>query len=66
MGYDDDENVAPEMAPALTTVALPHHAMGLRSMNQLLDTLDGGETGPALTLLPGPVIRRESVTQPPH
>lgn len=65
MGYDDDENVAPEMAPALSTVALPHHAMGLRAMNRLLDELDGDATTADITLIPGPVVRRDSVSPPP-
>ncbi|GAB3745808.1 LacI family DNA-binding transcriptional regulator [Microlunatus parietis] len=64
LGYDDDENVAPEMAPALTTVALPHHAMGWQAMTRLLDVLDGGPDEPGLTLLPGPLIRRDSVAPP--
>lgn len=65
MGYDDDENVAPEMAPPLTTVALPHHAMGWEAMTRLLDVLDGGPDEPGLTLLPGPLVRRDSVAPPP-
>lgn len=65
IGYDDDENVAPEMAPALTTIALPHYAMGEQAMNHLLDKLAGGGDATTPTLIPGPVIRRDSVGPPP-
>jgi LacI family transcriptional regulator len=70
MGYDDDENVAPTMAPALSTIALPHHAMGVEAMRSLLDELDRPDAGPDRdlprpTLLQGPVIRRASVAPPP-
>ena len=36
VGYDDDENVAPCLVPALTTVRLPHREMGERAMRTVL------------------------------
>ncbi len=36
VGYDDDENVAPFLVPALTTVRLPHREMGERAMRVVL------------------------------
>ena len=36
VGYDDDENVAPCLVPALTTVRLPHREMGERAMRMVL------------------------------
>jgi LacI family transcriptional regulator len=64
VGYDDDENVAPVMVPALTTVAIPHEAMGAEAMRRLLSTLDGSATGPEQVRLPCPLIERASVAPP--
>ena len=72
VGYDDDENVAPCLVPALTTVRLPHREMGERAMRVVLDrVLDDtpasavSETRPALrTLLDCPLVIRDSVAPP--
>ena len=74
VGYDDDENVAPYLVPALTTVRLPHHEMGEQAMRVVLDAaLDDGEpilgsdrpATPA-TLLDCPLVIRDSVAPPPR
>jgi LacI family transcriptional regulator len=55
VSFDNDE-LAAYLRPGLTTVALPHEAMGARSVEILL------ETGPARQeLLPMPVVERDSV-----
>lgn len=50
VGYDDDENLAPFMTPSLTTVALPHRAIGYEAIRRLVravtaQRLDGGSVG---------------------
>lgn len=47
VGYDDQEHMASFLDPPLTTVALPHRAMGETAMRLLLDAVDAGETPPA-------------------
>jgi LacI family transcriptional regulator len=65
VGYDDDDNVAPCMAPPLTTVALPHDTIGREAMRRLLERIAGKpEVEPEDVVLPCPVIIRESVAAP--
>ncbi|GAA2091737.1 LacI family DNA-binding transcriptional regulator [Microlunatus panaciterrae] len=65
VGYDDDENVAPCMAPRLTTIALPHRQIGEESMRMLLSQLSGGARPAPVTLkLPCPPVLRDSVAAP--
>lgn len=72
VGYDDDENVAPCLVPALTTVRLPHREMGERAMQVVLRAvLDdvtppvGAEpAGASRTLLECPLVVRDSVAAP--
>ncbi|WP_022892267.1 LacI family DNA-binding transcriptional regulator [Agromyces subbeticus] len=45
LGVDDLDIVAAALAPALTTIALPHRAMGRWGMNTLLDMIDGVDRG---------------------
>lgn len=74
VGYDDDENVAPFLVPALTTVRLPHREMGERAMRVVLDAaLDGSdpvlgvERAPSpRTLLECPLVVRDSVAPAPE
>lgn len=65
VGYDDDENVAPVMVPALTTVELPHRRMGQEAMRRLLADLTGDPAPPAHVVLDCPLVERDSVTAPP-
>ncbi|RII20589.1 Catabolite control protein A [Streptomyces sp. YIM 130001] len=66
VGYDDQDQVAGHLVPALTTVALPHHAMGATAVRTLLDAADAERSvDTARTVrLNCPVVRRDSVRPP--
>ncbi len=67
VGYDDDENVAPWLVPALTTVRLPHREMGEAAMGRLLAGIGAGGDEVAFTetvRLDCPLVVRDSVSQP--
>ncbi|MEU6147955.1 LacI family DNA-binding transcriptional regulator [Streptomyces sp. NPDC047081] len=62
VGYDDQEHMAAYLNPPLTTVALPHRAMGEAAARLLLDSIDTGRTPAATTRrIACPVISRASV-----
>ncbi|MEU6106879.1 LacI family DNA-binding transcriptional regulator [Streptomyces albidoflavus] len=65
VGYDDQEHMAAFLTPALTTVALPHRAMGERAARLLLDAL-AAQAAPAAEVvrLECPVVERASVAAP--
>ncbi|MFG6199671.1 LacI family DNA-binding transcriptional regulator, partial [Nonomuraea sp. JJY05] len=67
VGYDDQDLIAPELSPALTTVALPHYEMGTWAVRRLLELIQDGlgqrEQG---HLMPCPLVRRDSVGPPPR
>ncbi|MEU5890461.1 LacI family DNA-binding transcriptional regulator [Streptomyces sp. NPDC047461] len=66
VGYDDQEHMAAYLTPALTTVALPHRAMGEAAARLLLDSIDTGRTSPAtVRRLACPVVSRASVGPAP-
>jgi LacI family transcriptional regulator len=56
VSFDDDE-IASYLRPGLTTIALPHKQMGVRSVELLLSGGGKGEN-----LVPMPVVRRGSIT----
>lgn len=58
VSFDNDE-LASYLRPGLTTIGLPHEAMGARAVDLLLHPSDAGET-----LVPMPVIDRASVARP--
>lgn len=58
VSFDNDE-LAAYLRPGLTTVALPHEAMGRRAVELLLTPTSEGET-----LVPMPVVMRDSVARP--
>lgn len=65
MGFDDQEELAANFVPGLTTMALPHRAMGEVAMDRLLDAVDGvSDPEPRRLLLESPLVRRESVGPP--
>jgi LacI family transcriptional regulator len=77
VGFDDQELIAAALSPGLTTVALPHHAMGEWAVRKLLAAVDGGDasstgngagresaTAEDHVLMPCPLVRRESVGPP--
>lgn len=71
LGVDDLDIVAEALAPALTTIALPHREMGRWGMNTLLDMIGGHAAGPsgasdvaAPLLLRCELVERGSVAPP--
>jgi LacI family transcriptional regulator len=61
-GYDDQQLVAAELDPPLSTIALPHYEMGRWAMEVALGVRDApGDT----YLMTCPVINRASVGPPP-
>jgi LacI family transcriptional regulator len=65
VGYDDQEFVADHADPPLTTVALPHYAMGDWAAETLVDLMNGEEVPTATHLMPCDLVRRASVGPPP-
>jgi LacI family transcriptional regulator len=65
LGFDDQEELAPNLVPALTTFALPHRSMGEAAVDLLLARL--GEVGvePMRHRLPCPLVIRQSVGPAP-
>ena len=64
VGYDDQQLIAAELDPGLTTVALPHHAMGRWAVEVLLGERERPTQDDGVVLMPCPLIRRESVGPP--
>lgn len=65
VGYDDDENIAHQLVPALTTIALPHHEIGTAAMTALIAHLERDEPlAAADRLLPCEPVVRSSVAAP--
>lgn len=59
VGYDDQEDLAPDLTPPLTTVHLPYYDMGRWAVEQLVN---GGLAGlRPRTYVPCPVVSRASV-----
>jgi len=67
VGFDDQELIAAALSPGLTTVALPHYAMGDWALRALLERIKEPESGTpaAAQLMPCPLVRRASVGPPP-
>ncbi|WP_329234405.1 LacI family DNA-binding transcriptional regulator [Streptomyces canus] len=66
VGYDDQEHMAAFLTPPLTSVALPHRAMGETAARLLLDAIEAGRTPPAtVRRLACPVVSRASVGPAP-
>ncbi|MFI1352708.1 LacI family DNA-binding transcriptional regulator [Streptomyces sp. NPDC020898] len=66
VGYDDQEHMAAFLSPPLTTVALPHRAMGETAVRLLLDAIDSRIAPPVTTRrLECPVVTRGSVGPAP-
>lgn len=66
VGYDDQQYIAAELNPPLTTVALPHYEMGRWAVETLFRNLDGTQEGDTEVLrMPCPLIERDSVGPPP-
>jgi LacI family transcriptional regulator len=69
VGFDDQEFIASELDPPLTTVRLPHHEMGQLAVQLVLGespALDEHTAaGPGVIRIAGELVRRDSVG-PPH
>jgi len=65
VGYDDQQFVAAEQDPPLTTVALPHYEMGRWAMEQALGVGSAPTPPDNMYLMPCPLRRRASVGPPP-
>jgi LacI family transcriptional regulator len=69
VGFDDQQFIAPELQPALTTMRLPHEEMGRLAIAEVL----GGEVEVAwephgdgtIVRLACPLVRRDSIARPP-
>ncbi|VTR75787.1 LacI family DNA-binding transcriptional regulator [Cellulomonas hominis] len=70
VGFDDMQIITEAVDPPLTSVALPHRAMGAWAAEQLylqISALDEGhEPEPRSVRLRGPVVHRASVGTPPR
>ena len=64
VGYDDQQLVAADLDPPLTTVALPHYEMGRWAMEVALGIRTPDDLG-APHLMPCPIVDRDSVGPPP-
>jgi len=64
VSYDDQELIAPELFPGLTSAALPHYEMGRWAVRELLRRLDDPDAAPVQHLMPCPTARRTSVAAP--
>jgi LacI family transcriptional regulator len=68
VGFDNQQLIAENLHPALTTVALPHYEMGAWAAENLIDAIEG-KTDLALfaahpTVLDCPLVVRDSVAPP--
>ncbi|MFD5278411.1 LacI family DNA-binding transcriptional regulator [Pseudarthrobacter sp. NPDC058362] len=68
VGFDDQELIAANLHPGLTTVALPHYEMGAWATEHLIDAVEG-KTDLSLmavhpTILGCPLVSRDSVAAP--
>lgn len=60
IGFDNLELIATQLHPALTTVELPHYAMGQWAIQYMLGNADPSTASPVQQLLPCPLIERSS------
>jgi LacI family transcriptional regulator len=61
VGFDDQEEISEGLLPGLTTVALPHYAMGAWAVDALIARILDPSTPVERAVLPCPLVRRESV-----
>ncbi|MEI2778646.1 MAG: LacI family DNA-binding transcriptional regulator [Tetrasphaera sp.] len=64
VGFDDQEGLAAFLVPGLTTLALPHEAMGHRAVDLLFARLGGEDLPATRELLPCPLVERGTVAPP--
>jgi LacI family transcriptional regulator len=61
IGFDNQENLAEALHPGLSTMQLPHYAMGQWAIQYLFEHAAGGESPAVHAVLECPYIGRESV-----
>jgi DNA-binding LacI/PurR family transcriptional regulator len=61
VGFDDQEFVAAYAEPPLTTVALPHYAMGEWAARTLVDLINGRPAATRVYVMRCELVRRDSV-----
>ncbi len=61
IGFDNQEIIAAQLRPPLSTVALPHYEMGRWAVKYLIEHAGSGETPPVRRALDCPYVGRESV-----
>ncbi|WP_129337851.1 LacI family DNA-binding transcriptional regulator [Cellulomonas endophytica] len=64
VGYDDQQLIATELDPPLTTVALPHYAMGRWATEVLLGVTPPPDAADGVLRMPCPLVERGSVSPP--
>lgn len=64
VGFDDQEHLASEVVPALTTVALPHSQMGEMAVKLSLEIMADPEFTPQQIVLTCPLVERASTSRP--
>jgi LacI family transcriptional regulator len=64
IGFDDQDQLAPWLDPPLTTMRLPHEAMGRWAVSHLIGVLSGETEGPRQQRLECPLVVRDSVAPP--
>jgi len=68
VGFDNQELIAENLYPALTTVALPHYEMGAWATENLIDAIEGktdlGLFAAHPTVMDCPLVVRDSVAPP--
>jgi len=66
IGFDNQDQIAPWLDPPLTTMQLPHEAMGRWAVEHLLGVLSGETEGPQQQRMDCPLVVRDSVAPPRH
>lgn len=61
VGFDNQEIIAAQLRPPLSTVALPHYEMGRWAVEHLVEHAGSGETPPVQCALDCAYVERESV-----
>ncbi len=64
IGFDNQDQIAPWLDPPLTTMQLPHEAMGRWAVEHLLRVLSGASEGPRQQRMECPLVVRDSVAPP--
>lgn len=65
VGFDNQQFIADSLLPGLSSIQLPHRAMGVWAAKQAIArSRDSSDSAPAHRLMPCPLIERSSVAPP--